>query len=203
MRRDRELDRDVRSSHVISIDGMGIVWGARLLGIPVPERVAGVDVMEGVLRLCQARQYRPYFLGAKPGILGQAVENTRARLPGLQFAGWRDGYFKPDQEDEVVAAIRAARPDCLFIGMPTPRKERFLARHVARLEVPFVMGVGGGLDVLAGHVQRAPQVVQRLGLEWLFRTVQEPTRLAPRYFKTNAAFAAIMAKAMRQRVFGW
>lgn len=199
MRRNPELNADVRSSDVISVDGMGIVWAARLFGVAVPERVTGVDVMEGVLRLCADKSYRPYFLGARPEVVERAVANTQARYPTLTFAGWRDGYYRPEEEDAVVAAIDAAAADCLFIGMPTPRKERFLARHRAALRVPFIMGVGGGLDVLAGQVRRAPPMVQRLGLEWLYRTVQEPLRLGPRYLKTNLAFAAILAKASWER----
>ncbi len=196
MRANPELDSDVRSSDIISVDGMGIVWGARLLGVDVPERVTGVDVMEGVIGLCAERGYRPYFLGARPEVLERAVAKTTSRHPGLVFAGWRDGYYRPDEEDSVVAEIDAAGADCLFIGMPTPRKERFLARRRAALRVPFIMGVGGGLDVLAGEVRRAPASVQNLGLEWLFRAVQEPLRLGPRYAKTNLAFAAILASAL-------
>lgn len=196
MRENPELDRDVRASDIISIDGMGIVWAARLLGIAVPERVSGVDVMEGMLSLCAEKGYRPYFLGAQPAILERAVANTTARYPALRFAGWRNGYFRPEEEDEVVAEIDASSAQCLFIGMPTPRKERFLARHRSALRIPFIMGVGGGLDVLAGHVRRAPALFQKLGLEWLFRAVQEPLRLGPRYVKSNIAFAAIVVKAL-------
>lgn len=196
MRTNPELDADVRASDIISVDGMGIVWGARLLGVEVPERVTGVDVMEGMLRLCADKGYHPYFLGARPEVLERAVANTKARYPGVVFAGWRDGYFRPEEEADVVSGIEASAADCLFIGMPTPRKERFLARHRGALSVPFIMGVGGGFDVLAGHVRRAPAPIQKLGLEWLFRAVQEPLRLGPRYAKTNLAFAAILARAL-------
>jgi N-acetylglucosaminyldiphosphoundecaprenol N-acetyl-beta-D-mannosaminyltransferase len=201
MRGDAELDRDVRSSHVVSVDGMGIVWAARLLGITVPERVPGVELMEGVIRLCAVNGYRPFFLGARPDVLQKSLTNIRRRFPRLEIAGSHDGYFRPEEEREVIAAIKSSRADCLFIGMPTPRKERFLARHRDNLGVPFIMGVGGGLDVLAGHVRRAPLLVQQIGLEWLFRTVQEPLRLGPRYLVTNAAFAAIMLKALTIRLF--
>jgi N-acetylglucosaminyldiphosphoundecaprenol N-acetyl-beta-D-mannosaminyltransferase len=200
MRHDSELDFDVRSSHVVSVDGVGIFWASRLLGLDVPERVAGVDVMQGVLGLCANRGYRPYFLGARLEIVEAAVAEARRLHPELVFAGWRDGYFAAADEAQIVAAIRAAQPDCLFIGLPTPRKERFLARHRDALGVPFVMGVGGGLDVLAGHVRRAPRWVQVLGLEWLFRTLQEPMRLGPRYARTNPRFAAIVLTALIGRV---
>jgi len=199
MRANGELDRDVRSSHIVSVDGMGIVWAARLLGIAVPERVPGVDVMEGVIRICALNGYRPYFLGARPDVLEKSIANVLRRYPGLQIAGSQDGYFRPEHESEVVAAIKSSEADCLFIGMPTPRKERFLADHRDDLGVPFIMGVGGALDVLAGRVQRAPQLVQDIGLEWLFRTIQEPLRLGPRYLVTNAVFAGIVVRELASR----
>lgn len=201
MRSNPELDRDVRSSHLISVDGMGIVWAARLQGVAVPERVSGVDLMDRVLGLCAAEGYRPYFLGASPAVLEAAVAVARSRYPRLDVAGARDGYFGPDAESEVVEAVSAAHADCLFIGMPTPLKERFLIRYRDSLGVPFIMGVGGSLDVLAGHVRRAPRWAQVIGCEWLWRMLQEPRRLGPRYVKTNVAFAGILAKAIWQRAF--
>jgi N-acetylglucosaminyldiphosphoundecaprenol N-acetyl-beta-D-mannosaminyltransferase len=171
------------------------------LGITVPERAPGVEIMEGVIGLCAVTGYRPFLLGARPDVLQKSITNILSRFPGLELAGSRDGYFGPEEECDVVAAIQSSRADCLFIGMPTPRKERFLARHQHELGVPFIMGVGGGLDVLAGHVRRAPPLVQAIGLEWLFRTVQEPLRLGPRYLVTNVIFAAVMAKALMLRSF--
>jgi N-acetylglucosaminyldiphosphoundecaprenol N-acetyl-beta-D-mannosaminyltransferase len=200
MQSDPELDRDVRSSDIISVDGAGVVWAARLLGIKVPERVAGIDIMQGVIRLCALKDYRPYFLGARSDILGQAIANIKRSFPRLEPAGWRDGYFKPQQEGAVIAEIRSSRADCLFIGMPTPLKERFLARHRDELGVPFIMGVGGAFDVLAGNVRRAPRLAQITGLEWLFRMAQEPLRLGPRYLSTNLAFAGIIAKALTSKL---
>jgi N-acetylglucosaminyldiphosphoundecaprenol N-acetyl-beta-D-mannosaminyltransferase len=201
MRADAELDRDLRSSDLISVDGMGIVWAARLLSIAVPERVAGIDVMEGVLQLCALNGYRPYLLGARPDVLEKSIANLLRRYRGLQIAGSHDGYFRLEQESKVVAAIKSSGADCLFVGMPTPRKERFLADHRDDLGVPFIMGVGGALDVLGGRVKRAPQLVQDIGLEWLFRTIQEPLRLGPRYIVTNAVFAGILIKALTSRLF--
>jgi N-acetylglucosaminyldiphosphoundecaprenol N-acetyl-beta-D-mannosaminyltransferase len=156
--------------------------------------------MEGVIGLCASNGYRPFFLGARPDVLQKSITNIRSRFPRLELAGWHDGYFGPEEECQVVAGIKSSGADCLFIGMPTPRKERFLARHRDDLGVPFIMGVGGGLDVLAVHVRRAPLVVRHIGLEWLFRTVQEPLRLGPRYLVTNSAFAGIMVKALTARL---
>lgn len=195
-RSDRVLAADVSSSDVVSIDGMGIVWGARLLGLPVKERVAGVDLLSRLLAVCAEDGFRPYFLGATSKLLQLAVAQAQARHPGLRFAGFRDGYFKPDQEADVVREIRDSGADCLFIGMPTPRKERFLAAHRDELNVPFIMGVGGAFDVLSGHVQRAPLRMQALGLEWLYRIYQEPRRMWWRYARTNVLFAAILGREL-------
>lgn len=198
-RRDAELRRDIAESHIVGIDGMGIVWAARMLGIAVPERVAGVDLMERLLQICGEQGYRPYFLGARPEVLQRAVDNARKRWPGLAFAGYRDGYFGPEEEADITAAIRDSGADCLFIGMPTPRKERFLHSHRDVLGIPFIMGVGGGIDVLAGHVRRAPAFMQRSSLEWLYRIYQEPGRMWWRYASTNTEFAGLLGKALLMR----
>lgn len=191
-----ELRRDIAESHIVGIDGMGIVWGARLLGVPVPERVAGIDLMEQLLAACAAEGFRPYFLGAKKDVLERAIAVAQRRWPGLEFAGYRDGYFTPAEEPHVVAEILAAGPDCLFIGMPTPRKERFLHRYRDELGIPFIMGVGGSFDVLAAHVSRAPRLMQRAGLEWAYRIYQEPRRMWWRYASTNAVFAGLLLRAL-------
>jgi N-acetylglucosaminyldiphosphoundecaprenol N-acetyl-beta-D-mannosaminyltransferase len=194
-RTNSELDHDVRSSDIVGIDGMGIVYALRLLGHTVPQRVAGVDLFESLMVQCASRGLRPYLLGATPEVLGAARRNLSERYPGLIFAGSHHGYFTPEQENSVCDQIRASGADCLFIAMPTPRKERFMARHRDSLGVPFVMGVGGTLDVVAGSVKRAPALVQSLGLEWAYRTMQEPRRLAARYFRTNLIFGVLLLRA--------
>lgn len=142
-RRDPVLSADVTSSDLVGIDGMGIVWAARLLGLPVQERVSGIDLLTELLAVCSQDGFRPYFLGATPEVLELCERQVLAKYPAIRFAGLRDGYFAPDRESDVVADIRASGADCLFIGMPSPRKERFLAAHRDDLNVPFIMGVGG------------------------------------------------------------
>lgn len=190
-----ELRRDVIAADIVGIDGIGILIAARQLGLPASERVAGVDLMEQILALCARSGYRPYFLGAKPEVLQTALGNVRKRFPGIEIAGCQHGYFAPDAEPGIVEQIRQSGADCLFIGMPTPRKERFLAAYCRQINVPFVMGVGGGIDVLANLVRRAPRWVQCSGMEWLFRMLQEPRRLWKRYLTSNWAFARIMVRA--------
>ena len=202
LRRDPELRADVFAADIVGIDGMGIVMGARLFGIAVPERVAGVDLMMRILQLCAERGFRPYLLGAQPDVLAAAVAELGKRHPNLKIAGYQHGYFSAAEERAVVTAIHDSGADCLFVAMPTPRKERFMAAHRGDLGVPFVMGVGGSIDVLAGHVQRAPEAWQRSGFEWLYRTLQEPRRMWRRYLTTNAAFAGILAVGLLKRAVG-
>lgn len=202
LRGDPELRDDVMNADLIGVDGMGILIGARLLGIRVPERVAGVDLMERILALCATDGFRPYFLGASQRVLDQALANLSGRHPTLRIAGARHGYFDRAGEQEIVADINKARSDCLFVGMPTPRKERFMAEHGGELQVPFIMGVGGGIDILAGHVHRASTTWQRCGLEWLYRTWQEPRRMWRRYLTTNTAYAIILTGGIAQRLAG-
>ena len=200
MRSDRILAEDVKNGDLIGIDGMGIVLAARLFALDVKERVAGIDLFEEVLSTCSKDGFRPFFLGATPEVIASAVATVRARYPTIEFAGFRDGYFKQNQENEVVEEIRKSSADCLFIGMPTPRKERFLAAYRHNLGVSFVMGVGGSFDVVAGHVNRAPPLIQNFGLEWLYRVYQEPRRMWWRYTRTNTIFAGMMIRAMGERL---
>lgn len=196
LRHDPDLHRDVVESDIVGVDGMGIVWGARALGVHVPERVAGVDLMQSLLAVCARDGFRPYLFGARRDVLEAAVAKAKRRWPGLVFAGYRDGFDGAKDDAAAVAAIQKSSADCLFIGMPTPHKERFLHAYRRRLGVPFIMGVGGGIDVLAEHVARAPASLQRVGLEWIYRIYQEPRRMWWRYLSTNVAFAGMMGKAL-------
>jgi N-acetylglucosaminyldiphosphoundecaprenol N-acetyl-beta-D-mannosaminyltransferase len=199
-RSDAELRRDIAESHIVGADGAGILLAARLLGLTVPERVAGVDLMQSLLAVCAEQGFRPYFLGARQDALERAMAVARGRWPGLTFAGARNGYYRAEEEAEIVAAIGESGADCLFIAMPTPQKERFLHRYREALGVPFIMGVGGSIDILACQIERAPLIVQRLGLEWLYRIYQEPGRMWWRYASTNAVFAGLLAKALIGRL---
>jgi N-acetylglucosaminyldiphosphoundecaprenol N-acetyl-beta-D-mannosaminyltransferase len=202
MRSDPELRRDVVSADVVGIDGMGILIALRLFGSRAPERVPGVDLMFALLQACAERGYRPFILGARRDALDRAMAVAKQRWPGLEFAGTRDGYFRREEETEVVEAIRASKADCLFVAMPTPRKERFLHEHRGSLDVPFIMGVGGSVDVLAGAVSRAPVWMQQAGLEWLHRLLQEPRKMAWRYISTNSAFFWILGSAFLGQLLG-
>ncbi|MHB8648250.1 MAG: WecB/TagA/CpsF family glycosyltransferase [Thermomicrobiales bacterium] len=191
---DPELERDIRASDIIGIDGVGIVLALRMSGHRVPHRVAGIDLFESLMEECARRGLRPFLLGGRPAIVERAVRTLMQRHPGLQPAGWHHGYFTEQQEDGVCDLIASSGAHALFVAMPTPRKERFMHRARGRLGVPFLMGIGGTLDVVAGHVHRAPRFVRSIGLEWFYRMMQEPRRLAWRYLRTNVVFAGLVLR---------
>ena len=199
---DEALRQAIRDAHLLTADGQAVVWAARLLGQKLPERVAGADLMEALLARAAARGYSVYLLGARDAVVEACVERARAEYPRLRIAGYRNGYFKPDEEHAVVDAIRAAKPDILFLGFGTPAKEYFMHRRYRELGVPFVMGVGGTFDVYAGLVRRAPIWLQRSGLEWAFRLAQEPRRMWKRYLVGNSRFLTLVAREFVNKRLG-
>ncbi len=196
MQSDAELKRHTEESDIICPDGMGVVWGCRLLGIPTQGRVTGIDLMIRTIGLCQRYGFRPYLLGAKQDVLEKMAARLRADYPGLAFAGMRNGYFTRGEEDGIAAEIRESKADCLIVGITSPIKERFLNAYRDRLDVPLLIGVGGAFDVLSGVKKRAPRFVQRAGMEWLFRLAQEPRRLFRRYAVSNTKFCLLVARAL-------
>jgi len=199
MHGDPELREMVRSCGLVTADGQSVVWGTRLLGARLPERVAGIDLMTRLLEAADREGYAIFVLGAKREVLDTAMAKIRERYPGLAIAGARDGYYEDDEAAEVCDEIRASGADMLFVAMSSPRKEYFLGERGPSLGVPFAMGVGGSIDVIAGLTRRAPEALQRAGLEWAYRLAQEPRRLAHRYLKTNARFALMVLKALVTR----
>jgi N-acetylglucosaminyldiphosphoundecaprenol N-acetyl-beta-D-mannosaminyltransferase len=206
MRHDPELRALVDRCELVTADGQAVVWASRLLGDPLPARVAGIDLMFELLALAEERGYRVYLLGAQTETMRAAVARLRERYPRLIIAGYHDGYFSDEEEPFVAAEIRAARSDLLFVAMPTPRKEYFIGRWGPELGVAFSMGVGGAIDVVAGVTRRAPRFLQRMGLEWAFRLAQEPRRLMRRYLVTNSQFIALtlrdLGRSRRRRPLG-
>ena len=193
LREDDRLREIVAGCEIINADGQSVVWASRILRDPLPERVAGIDLMNRLLELAERHGYGVFFLGATRPVLERAVARIRARHPRLRVTGFRDGYFAADEEEAVRAEIRAAAPSILFVAMSSPRKEYWVADNADDVH-GLVMGVGGALDIVAGDVRRAPGWVQRLGLEWLYRLVQEPGRLWRRYLTTNARFLLLLAR---------
>lgn len=194
MRRDPALRAAVAGCDLVLADGQAIVWASRLLGRPLPERVAGIDLFLRLLAEAEQRGLAVYFLGARPDVLRRMLVELRRRFPALRVAGSRDGYYAESEAPAVADAIAAGGADLLFLGMASPRKERFVADYGRRTGASVVHGVGGSFDVVAGVVRRAPVAWQRAGLEWLYRALQEPRRLGGRYLTTNTVFAALVLR---------
>jgi N-acetylglucosaminyldiphosphoundecaprenol N-acetyl-beta-D-mannosaminyltransferase len=196
---DPALRQAIDGAHLTTMDGQAVVWAARALGQAVPERVAGADLMEHLLAHSARRGYSVYLFGATQDVVEECVARARHQHPGLKVAGHRHGYFEAKDEAAIVAAIREARPDILFLGFGSPQKEYFMTTHHRELGVPFVMGVGGTFDVFAGRVSRAPLWMQRSGLEWSYRLAQEPRRMWKRYLVGNTRFLSLVARDLWRR----
>jgi N-acetylglucosaminyldiphosphoundecaprenol N-acetyl-beta-D-mannosaminyltransferase len=196
LRRDADLRDVVSRCELVSADGQSVVWASRLLGDPLPERVAGIDLMQALISMAELEGYGIYILGARSDVLETAVRHLRQMHPRLRIAGYRDGYFSDDQSPEIVSEIRNSDAQILFVAMSSPRKEHWLGQYGPVLNVPFVMGVGGSIDVVAGATRRAPRRWQQLGIEWLYRLLQEPRRMLRRYLVTNTQFSALVVQGM-------
>jgi N-acetylglucosaminyldiphosphoundecaprenol N-acetyl-beta-D-mannosaminyltransferase len=199
MRRDPRLHDAVAGCGLIVADGQSVVWASRLLGARLPERVAGIDLFQRLLAESERKGISVYFLGARAEVLEEMVRRVRTWYPGLKIAGYRNGYFTDDEAPGIADGIAATGASLLFLGMTSPKKENFVAAYGRRSGARVVHGVGGSFDVLAGLVRRAPLRWQRAGLEWLYRALQEPRRLGPRYLTTNAAFAALVVREFVSR----
>ncbi len=202
MRRDPELASACRAGRLILADGMSVVWALRASGQPVPERVAGVDLMARLLAAAGEHRLRVYFLGAKREVVSTLVERCRSQYPGIEIAGFRDGYFSLNDHPRIIEEIRASQAHMLFVGMPTPFKETWVERHRERLQVPVIIGVGGSFDVLAGFIKRAPHWVQMAGMEWFWRLLMEPRKLWRRYLTLNSEFSWVAGLEVLARRLG-
>ncbi|MCI7613073.1 MAG: WecB/TagA/CpsF family glycosyltransferase [Selenomonadaceae bacterium] len=174
--RDAELKDILNQADLVVPDGAGTVWAAGHLGEPMPERVAGFDLAQELMREAPARGDRIYFFGSAPGVADKAKAKAEELYPGIQVVGTRNGFFSEADEPGIIAEIRAARPDILLAALGVPKQEKWLSRHMQELQVPVSIGVGGTLDVMAGVMERAPLWMQKAKLEWLFRGLKQPSR---------------------------
>ena len=197
--RDAELRQIINDCALINVDGMPVVWASRLLGKPLKARVAGVDLFEALMQRASAKQWRVFLLGAREEVVSGVKSLYEAKYPGLVVAGYRNGYWKADEEPAVVEQIKAAQADLLFVAISSPKKEHFLGQYQAEMKIPFAMGVGGTFDVAVGKVKRAPLWMQNNGLEWFYRFLQEPRRMFKRYFIDDMAFFWLLAKEATRR----
>jgi N-acetylglucosaminyldiphosphoundecaprenol N-acetyl-beta-D-mannosaminyltransferase len=193
--KDAEFKAIIHAAALALPDGIGLLWAARFLGRPLKERVTGVDTVQRVAELAARRGYRLFLLGAAEGVADLCAQRLSNKYPNLQIVGTYSGSPAVEEEDEIVALIKQAKPDVLFVAYGAPQQDKWIARNLERLEVPLAMGVGGAFDFIAGVAVRAPRWMQRLGLEWLHRLYHEPWR-----WRRMLALPRFLGLVMRERL---
>jgi N-acetylglucosaminyldiphosphoundecaprenol N-acetyl-beta-D-mannosaminyltransferase len=193
---DEILKESVINSDIINADGMSIVWSVRFLGYKIQERVAGIDLMENLIRLAHKKKYSCFFLGAKQEVVKKVVSYYSVKYSEKIIAGFRDGYFDEKDEKDIIKKIKESDAEFLFVAITSPKKEIFLNKYKNELKnINLIMGVGGSFDVIAGTIRRAPKYMRELGLEWFYRFIQEPKRMWRRYLIGNFKFVILIFKA--------
>ncbi len=173
---DKKLRHILNEAALVVPDGAGTVWAAHHLGQYMPERVAGYDLAQELMKKAPEKKWRIYFFGSAPGVADKAKAKAEKLYPGIEIVGIRNGFFKPEDEPQIISAIKTAKPDILLAALGVPKQEKWLSKYRKELGVPVSIGVGGTLDVMAGVMKRAPRWMQRAKLEWLFRGLMQPTR---------------------------
>lgn len=175
--KNKDLMYALRASDLVIPDGIGLIIASKIQNIGLRERVTGIDTMDKVLQICHEKQKSIFLLGGKPGRAERATENILNQYPGITSAGHYHGYFGEEENDKIIDMINQQRPEVVFVCLGSPRQEIWIHKNRYRLNCKIVMGAGGSVDVYAGEVKRAPEVYQKIGLEWLYRLIQEPTRI--------------------------
>lgn len=195
MQKDLQLRQSVNESDIINADGQAVVWASKFLGKPLKERVAGIDLMENLVALAAKKNYKIFFFGAKEEIVKNVVSIYEEAHGKQLIAGYRNGYFSKEEEPAIAKEIAASGAQLLFVAISSPTKENFLYKYKNELSsVNFIMGVGGSFDVVAGLTKRAPIWMQKSGLEWFYRFIQEPRRMWKRYLVGNSKFIGLVLK---------
>jgi len=195
MQSDSQLRQSVNSSDLINADGQAVVWASKLLGEGLEERVTGIDLMINLVKLAYEKNYKIFFLGAQQKVLLELINIYSSKYSKDIIAGFRNGYFKKEEEKDIAKQIASSGANILFVAISSPTKENFLYTHRELLsEVNFIMGVGGSFDVIAGKVKRAPLWLQAIGMEWLYRLYQEPKRMWRRYLIGNSKFILLVLR---------
>jgi len=174
-RDNRSFQNVLKQAYVVP-DGIGIIYAAKWTGQPITERVTGIELLEALMQQADQHHWNVYLLGAAPDVNRLAAEKLAQRYPGARVVGYRDGFFRKEEEEQIVQEIVERKPHLLFVAMGAPRQDEWIASRRAELQVPLMMGVGGSFDVIAGKVKRAPAVWQKLHLEWLYRLLSQPSR---------------------------
>jgi N-acetylglucosaminyldiphosphoundecaprenol N-acetyl-beta-D-mannosaminyltransferase len=191
---DEDLLNILSNADLVTADGMSVVWASRLLGQALKQRVTGIDLFERLVGSAAERHWSVYFFGARDEAVTKVVEVFKARFPNLRVAGFRNGYFAPQENRAIVEDIKQSKADLLFVAMGSPAQEKWIAANLQQTGAHLALGVGGSFDHLAGFVRRAPRWMQRAGLEWLHRLLLEPHRLWRRYLVGNTRFIWLVLK---------
>lgn len=194
--KDETIKKIINACSLINVDGMPVVWASKILGMPLKERVAGIDLFEELMKWSAEKNLNVYLLGAKEEIVQATKQKYEHIYDHKNIVGCRNGYWSDNEELSVVNHIKNAKPDILFVAISSPKKEEFLGKFQSVMQVPFAMGVGGTFDVVAGKVKRAPVWMQKSGLEWFYRFLQEPTRMFKRYFIDDMGFIVLLIKEL-------
>lgn len=195
MQTDKELEKSVVEADIINADGQAVVWAANFLGKKIPERVSGIDLMEELVKRSFDKGYKCFFLGATEEVGTKLVNLYIEQYSEDIIAGYRNGYFEKEDEEKIADEISNSGANILFVAITSPKKEIFLSKYKKQLQnVNFIMGVGGSFDVIAGKVKRAPLWMQKSGLEWFYRVIQEPKRMWKRYLVGNSKFIWLVIK---------
>lgn len=191
MEADPDLAEIVNACPLINADGASVVWAAKKLGVPLKERVTGIDLFQRLVEVAARKGYGIYLFGAKEEVVTKVKAIFEDRYPGIRIVGCRNGYFTEADEPQIVADMAVSGADMMFVAFSSPKKEYWVHKYLDKIGIPFVMGVGGSFDVVAGVTDRAPKWMQDHGLEWFYRFIQEPGRLWKRYIVGNAKFVAL------------
>lgn len=196
---DPHLKESIIHCDVINADGQSLVWAGKLLKVPIPERVAGIDLMSNLVEFAATKKYKIFLLGAKEQVVQRVADIYEKKYGSQLIAGYKNGYFSKDEELAVAQQIADSGAKMLFVALTSPKKEVFLNKYKDTIQLPFVMGVGGSFDVIAGKTKRAPQWMQKAGMEWLYRVLQEPRRMWKRYLVGNSKFIYLVLKFKLQQ----
>ena len=191
------LKQIVNSCGIINADGASVIKASKYLGKPLPERIAGIDLMQSLVKLSEKRGYSVYLLGAKQEVVKKTAVVLKAKHPNLKLVGIHNGYFNEDVWPQISEILKKKKPDFVFVGITSPLKEYLIEFLQDDGNDSVFMGVGGSFDVISGVIPRAPKWMQKCGLEWLFRVIQEPKRLFKRYFVGNWKFIKAIWKEKR------
>lgn len=193
--RDDKFKRIVQEADLVTPDSVGVLWAANRLGKPLTERVSGVDLVDRICAMSADKGYRIYLLGADHGIAEKAAEKLRLKHPGCNIVGARHGYFPTDSDEIVAKEVAEAKPDVLFVAMGIPRQEKFIKATQAIIKAKVAIGVGGSLDVFSGRAKRAPKLIQRMKLEWLWRLILNPRKIGKA--KTLPRFVSLVLRSQK------